>query len=116
MSTEETITLKLAGTDYQVRRLTLRQIKMLGIGNAKRRDQLAVLETTSNEQKEKDWYDAATSAVGAALTRDHADVAIDDLEATLAELTKAYLDVLQFSGLVPKGDPAPGEVAAAGQE
>jgi hypothetical protein len=107
------ITLTLAGTDYPIKRLTLRQLKVLGIGLAKRRDQINSVATLTQEEQEAESLDAMTNMVEAALARDYPDVKLDDLEMTIQDLTKSYLDVLNFSGLLPKKIEQPGEAAAA---
>jgi hypothetical protein len=95
----DNLTITLAGTDYAVRRLTLRQMRDLQIGVSK-----DASESKDLSERIEQAYDGDLDIVVKALSRDHGDLtknAILDLETTKAEVSAAALAVLRFSGLVP---------------
>lgn len=99
----DTITITLAGQHYQVGRLTLGQIKALGI---------ALRQPYSDDPAvaEGEAYDRMAANVSAALSRAFPDLtaeALMGMEITLAELQEANRKVLEHSGLVaakPSGE------------
>jgi hypothetical protein len=101
----------LAGRDYGIRPLTLRQLRDLGICLA--RGRTAPTDAAAAEQLA---YDNMIETVAAALARDHPAMtgeAILDLEVTLAELQRANLAILEHSGLVVAAGKAAAEASAA---
>ncbi|MDB5405676.1 MAG: hypothetical protein JWL84_588 [Rhodospirillales bacterium] len=106
----DSIKITLAGTDYEIRPLTLGQLRTLGIG----------LRTPYSEDPAKaegDAYDRMVANVAAALSRGNPDMtaeAIFESEITLAELNAANRAILEHSGLVvaPKGEAEAGTSAA----
>lgn len=109
----ETTNITLAGKDYPVRPLTLRQV----------RDVFPVLSGLSGlNLKEADSINTLVNAVSTTLRRDHPELTeevILDQEVTVAELTTALRVVGKLAGLKYKDEvpSAPGEAqAAAGVE
>ena len=104
-------TITLAGRNYAVRPLTLRQLRDLGICLAKGR-----AAPSDAAAAERLAYDAMIETIAAALARDHPAMtgeAILDLEISLVELQRANLAILEHSGLVVAAGKAAAEASAA---
>jgi len=101
----ETIKIALAGQEYSVRRLTLRQLRALGIGgvaaNAKR-------ESENPAIREEAAYDRYVEVIATALSRDNPEMTAEAiLEAEvngIGEVLVAVNAIFEFSGLVPAGE------------
>jgi hypothetical protein len=92
----ETRAIRLAGTEYAVRPLTLRQLRLVLPAFAR------AASVTSGE-----GVDAAIDILAAALSLDHPEVTRDallDVEVSPRELADAVGAVAQLSGLVPTGE------------
>lgn len=99
----ETITVTLAGQVYTIRRLTLRQLRDLGIGAIKAKAPLPADEV----EAECEAFDRFTATVAAGLARDYPEMTVEaiyGLEATLAEVVAASRAILDHAGLVPAGE------------
>lgn len=92
----------LAGTEYTVRPLTLRQARAVGIG---------VMKFNSDEAFTGS-IDQAIGVLSAALSRDYPEMneqKLLDSEIDFREARAAADQVLEFSGFVKPKDGAPGE-------
>lgn len=107
----EILTVKLAGKSFEVKPLTLAQLRELAIG---------VVEPDPADQQELVGrsFDRAVARIALALKTDHPDMTTEKLYAmsiTRDELRAAADAVLQFSGLIPKPaaeSPPSGEAGA----
>jgi hypothetical protein len=103
--------LTFGARDYAIRPLTLGQLRAIGIGAARLRSLPA-----DPAAAEAQWYDCMAEIVAAALQRDHPEMTIESvlaLETDLPGLLAANRAILELSGLVKRGDSAPGETPAA---
>ena len=121
-------TITLAGTDYSILPLSLGQMRALGIGLIEKANPhelpalpaggAATPEKLSAQQmldNEKATWDRMVAVVTTALSRHYPKMTAEALlasDTTLAELARAYWDVLTVAGLI-KVD-RPGEAAPAG--
>lgn len=99
-----TVSIALGGRFFQIRPLTLRQLRDVGVMVAKTAD----LPADAGE-RERRAYDQMVEIVAVALRRDAPDMspdAIYDMEIGLAELQAAHRAILRHSGLVAPGEPA----------
>jgi len=99
----ETITINLAGRDFTVRRLTLRQHRAIGIG---------VLRAGSADDGVVYAIDQAIEVISAALARDNPDVTMEsilDMEISSKDVMKVSASILQFGGFIQKAETASGE-------
>jgi hypothetical protein len=111
----DSITIILAGTEYKVRKLTLRQARALGIGVVKELDK-------TPDGLFAGSVDQAIAVVACALERDYPTVtpsALLDMEMGVRELRKASDDILIFAGyltappVAADGEKPAGEAQAA---
>jgi len=102
------ITIKLAGKDYEVAELTLGQIEELGVAS--------VLAPASDPQEEmRNSFKRSLGILAAALAVQHPDMTVDSmrtLRITRTELREGVRAVLRHSGLELRDDAAPGEAPA----
>ena len=97
-------TIALGGRTYSVRRLTIGQLREIGIGTNSAAD---VLAKTTAAERETAAYDAMISTISAALRRDHPEItaqSILEIETDFAELRDAHRAVLELAGLLPAGE------------
>lgn len=98
----ETIKITLGDKSYDIRRLTLRQLRELQIGSVK-----AVRQPEDLAERVMFSYASDLAIIVTALSRDYPDITAEgllDLETTKAEVGAAALEILKFSGLVPSGE------------
>lgn len=121
-------TITLAGAEYQILPLSLGQMRALGIGLLEKRNphELPALpaggaatttELTPEQltENERATWDRMVSVVVAALSRHNPEMTAEALlasDTTLAELARAYWDVLTMAGLIKANSP--GERPPAG--
>jgi len=101
-----TATINLGGRTYEVRRLTIGQLREIGIGTTAAADLLA--KSTAAE-REAAAYDAMIATILAALARDTPGItaqSILEIETDFAELRDAHRTVLALAGLLPAGEAA----------
>lgn len=99
----------LAGTEYEVRPLTLRQIRDIAASTS-----AALDEVKDRKSGTKLNWDRQVEVVSTALSRDYPDVTpefILELAIDYREIFKANDAILEFSGLLTK-EKAPGEAVA----
>jgi len=120
-------TITLDGMDYQILPLSLGQMRALGIGLAEKRNpyelpalpaggaaQPATLTAEQQVENEKATWDRMVSVVEAALSRRYPEMTTEALlasDTTLAELARAYWDVLIMAGLIKVDQPGEGTPA-----
>lgn len=109
-SQPESVTVRLCGTDYKIRKLTLRQARSVGIGILKDAPQQTPDEMFVSS------VDQAVAVVACALSRDYPEITQDkilDMETGVREIRDAADAILLFSGFVTQAKEAtPGETAS----
>lgn len=107
----DTIKITLGGTEYNVPRLTLRQMRALELGVIKVQENRAKAEIEAHSLSDvvDRAYDSNVSIVVAGLSRSHPDItaeSIFDMETTNAEVLAAANAILDFAGMggTPKGE------------
>jgi len=96
----------LGGRTYPVRRLTIGQLREIGIGATAASDLLA---RSTAAEREAAAYDAMIATIVAALARDTPEItaqSILEIETDFAELRDAHRAVLALAGLIPAGETA----------
>jgi len=99
-----TANINLGGRTYEVRRLTIGQLREIGIGTTTAADLLA--KSTAAE-REAAAYDAMIATIRAALARDTPEItaqSILEIETDFSELRAAHRAVLSLAGLLPVGE------------
>lgn len=105
------ITVTLAGEEFQIKCLTLRQLQDIGIDNARKGP-----DNASPDEVERFNYEKFTKIVSLGLISNHPTMTVEKLygmEITLEELISAWVEVLAYSGLAVKKSSASGEAVAA---
>jgi hypothetical protein len=100
----DTISVTLAGKEYQIRKLTLNQSRKLRIGTKR------LQGITEDNMDDFELY--AIDVISTALTRAHPDMtaeAILELETTTAEILQVYGAVMEFAGFSKKKADGSGE-------
>lgn len=100
----------LAGKEFEVRPLTLRQIRDISVSTSG-----ALQNDNDPSVNAARAWDRRIDVLVSALKRDNPEITKDsilDMETTHEEVFKAHDDLLRFSGLVPKEDAKPGEAVA----
>ncbi len=107
----DSLVIKLAGKEYTVRQLTLRQGRALGIGVLRE-------SPTSPDTAFSASVDQSIDILAVALSRDHPEMTADallDLEIDVREAREAADRVLVFAGYIkPASEGAPSGEAAPG--
>jgi hypothetical protein len=119
----DTLKITLAGKDYSLPRLNLKQLRALSVFGAKAKmDALKEMEAREKGEGKAlpdiiaNAFDSNVEIVAAAMSRAYPDMteaALFELETTNEEMLKAANEVLIFAGIVAKPEDAPtGEAEA----
>lgn len=96
-------TINLGGKSFDLKPLTIRQMK-------------ALEKLSSDPDVSTAGMAYAAEVIKIGLSRDHAGIDVEDLEANTDEIKAALRDIMVLGGFVKAGEATPGEAKAAASE